>query len=50
VLAGFSLGGGLAAWLALSGRIEARGLIVVAPFEQTLPQALQFVLGDSRLS
>jgi predicted esterase len=32
VLAGFSQGGGLAAWLALSGRIRVRGLILVGPF------------------
>jgi predicted esterase len=32
VLAGFSQGGGLAAWLALSGTIPARGLILVGPF------------------
>ena len=32
VLAGFSQGGGLAAWLALSGMIKARGLILVGPF------------------
>jgi predicted esterase len=32
VLAGFSQGGGLAAWLALSSTIEVRGLILVGPF------------------
>lgn len=32
VLAGFSQGGGLAAWLALGGAIEARGLVLVGPF------------------
>lgn len=32
VLAGFSQGGGLATWLGLSGRIPARGLILVGPF------------------
>ena len=32
VVAGFSQGGGLAAWLALSGAIKMRGLILVGPF------------------
>lgn len=32
VLAGFSMGGGLATWLALSGAIHVSGLILVAPF------------------
>ncbi len=32
VLAGFSQGGGLAAWLALSGLIQVRGLVLVGPF------------------
>jgi predicted esterase len=32
VLAGFSQGGGLAAWLGLSGAIQVRGLILVGPF------------------
>lgn len=32
VLAGFSQGGGLALWLALSGAIRVRGLILVGPF------------------
>jgi predicted esterase len=32
VLAGFSQGGGLALWLALSGAIKVRGLILVGPF------------------
>ena len=32
VLAGFSQGGGLAAWLALSSTIKVRGLILVGPF------------------
>ena len=32
VLAGFSMGGGLAAWLALSGAISPRGLLLVNPF------------------
>ncbi|HEU5100818.1 MAG TPA: hypothetical protein VFU22_17435 [Roseiflexaceae bacterium] len=32
VLAGFSMGGGLAAWLALSGELPARGLIAVGPY------------------
>jgi len=32
VLAGFSQGGGLAAWLALSGVIKARGMVLVGPF------------------
>lgn len=32
VLAGFSQGGGLAAWLALSGLIQVHGLILVGPF------------------
>jgi predicted esterase len=31
-IAGFSMGGGLAAWLALSGEIPARGLIAVGPY------------------
>ncbi|MCI0393877.1 MAG: alpha/beta fold hydrolase [Chloroflexi bacterium] len=32
VLAGFSMGGGLATYLALSGTIQVRGLVLVAPF------------------
>ncbi len=32
VLAGFSMGAGLALWLALTGAVPARGLILVAPF------------------
>jgi predicted esterase len=32
VLAGFSQGGGLAAWLALTGTVRVRGLILVGPF------------------
>lgn len=32
VLAGFSMGGGLAAWLALSGELPARGFIAVGPY------------------
>jgi predicted esterase len=32
VLAGFSQGGGLAAWLGLSSAIQVRGLILVGPF------------------
>jgi predicted esterase len=32
VLAGFSIGGGLAAWLGLSRLIPARGLVLVGPF------------------
>jgi len=32
VLAGFSQGGGLATWLALTGTIKVRGLILVGPF------------------
>ena len=31
-LAGFSMGGGLATWLTLSGTIKVRGFIAVAPF------------------
>ena len=32
VLAGFSQGGGLALWLAMTGVIQARGLVLVGPF------------------
>jgi predicted esterase len=32
VVGGFSMGGGLAVWLALSGAIEARGFIAVGPY------------------
>jgi acetyl esterase/lipase len=32
VVGGFSMGGGLAVWLAASGTIEARGFIAVAPY------------------
>jgi predicted esterase len=32
VLAGFSQGAGLAAWLVLSGKIQVRGLVLVGPF------------------
>src|SRR5258705_473372 len=32
VVAGFSMGGGLAAWLALSGTLAVRGFIGVGPF------------------
>ncbi len=32
VIGGFSMGGGLAVWLAVSGAIEARGFIAVGPY------------------
>jgi acetyl esterase/lipase len=32
VLSGFSMGGGLAIWLALRGYIRARGFLIVAPY------------------
>jgi dienelactone hydrolase len=32
VIGGFSMGGKIAAWLALSGKIEARGVILVGPY------------------
>jgi predicted esterase len=55
VLAGFSQGGGLAAWLVLSQAIQARGLILVGPFlpditkvipllERHVPQGLRVYL------
>jgi acetyl esterase/lipase len=41
IVAGFSMGGGLAAWLALSGELPARGFIAIGPFldrvESVLP-------------
>jgi predicted esterase len=41
VVAGFSMGGGLAAWLALSGELSARGFVAVGPYlsrvESVLP-------------
>ena len=38
VLAGFSMGGGLAAFLALSGAIRVRGLVLVAPFLENVDE------------
>lgn len=43
VLAGFSQGGGLALWLALSGAIQARGLILVGPFLDDITEILPFL-------
>lgn len=43
VLAGFSQGGGLAAWLALSGRIPARGLVLVGPFLPDVNHLIPFL-------
>jgi predicted esterase len=36
VVAGFSMGAGLALWLVLNGFVQARGLILVAPFLPTV--------------
>jgi predicted esterase len=38
VLGGFSMGGGLALWLALTGAIKARGFILVGPWVPDLDQ------------
>ena len=43
VLAGFSMGAGLAAWLALSGAIRVRGLILIAPFLASIDEAAQLL-------
>lgn len=43
VLAGFSLGAGLAAWLAFSGKIKVQGLILVNPFLQDLTAIIPFL-------
>jgi predicted esterase len=47
VLAGFSMGAGLALWLALEQTIKVQGLICVAPFLSD-PDALRTVLADSQ--
>ena len=47
VLAGFSMGAGLALWLALEQTIKVQGLICVAPFLSD-PDALRTVLADPR--
>jgi len=43
VLAGFSLGGGLALWLVLSGAVKAQGLILVGPFLQDITKLVPFL-------
>ncbi|MHB8089554.1 MAG: alpha/beta hydrolase [Anaerolineaceae bacterium] len=43
VLTGFSLGAGLAAWLIFSGKIMARGLILVNPFLQDPTEIIPFL-------
>lgn len=43
VLAGFSQGGGLATWLALSGAIPVRGLILVGPFLTNVANIIPFL-------
>ncbi|MDP3682418.1 MAG: dienelactone hydrolase family protein, partial [Ignavibacteria bacterium] len=43
VLAGFSLGAGLAAWLVLDCKIKAKGLILVNPFLQDLTAIMPFL-------
>lgn len=43
VLAGFSQGGGLAAWLVLSGVIKTRGLILVGPFLSDVNELIPFL-------
>lgn len=43
VLAGFSQGGGLAAWLVLSGAVKARGLILVGPFLMNVANLIPFL-------
>jgi len=43
VLAGFSLGAGLALWLVLSGAIQAQGLILVGPFLQDINDIIPFL-------
>ncbi len=40
VLAGFSLGSGLALWLVLSGAVKAQGLILVGPFLQDITKII----------
>jgi predicted esterase len=47
VLAGFSMGAGLALWLALERTIEVRGVIAIAPFLSNV-EALQSMLADQR--
>jgi predicted esterase len=46
VLGGFSMGGGLAAWLALSGAIKARGFILVGPWVPDMDQLLPLMEKD----
>jgi len=43
VVAGFSSGGGLAAWLALSGKLPARGFIGVGPFLANVESVLPLI-------
>jgi predicted esterase len=43
VLAGFSLGGGLALWLVLSGAVKAQGLILVGPFLQDITKIVPYL-------
>lgn len=43
VLAGFSQGGGLALWLALSSAIKVQGLILVGPFLDDVTQIIPFL-------
>lgn len=47
ILAGFSLGAGLAAWLVLSGKIKAQGLILVNPFLQDITAIMPFLKNNN---
>jgi predicted esterase len=46
VLGGFSMGGGLAAWLALSGAIQARGFVLVGPWVPDMDQLVPLMEKD----
>ncbi len=47
VLGGFSMGGGLAVWLALTGAIRARGFILVGPYVPDMDQLISSIEPDA---
>jgi inorganic pyrophosphatase len=47
VLGGFSMGGGLAVWLTLTGAVKARGFIVVGPYVPNMDQLIASIEPDA---
>jgi acetyl esterase/lipase len=46
VLGGFSMGGGLAVWLALTGAIKTQGLVLVGPWVPDMDQLVSLMQKD----